>query len=475
LTNTPRARQEGPRPKPDEKIVNKRRKEKENIGEKLMKRYYVIAIAAVVLLLGISPAFAQRTHSYRFTSIANLQDYGGYFEPATITNRGDVLFAPALLTGGEGVLLWRKGTLTTIAAGGQVMPDGGILGYTLSPVAMNEDGEVAFIMTRNYLDLLSPLGLNAGAYRYSARSGVVPVMVPGLQGHGGNSFWGSSFVSSINDRGDIVFPAMLCTTVAGSVQTIGCPDGSASVLALGDYKADKRGRVRPVVVPGDPAPGGQSYFDLAHGPNINARGDVAFTGHVYGEVCGNAGVLVCADSVYVKRSPSGVIEQIASFGAPSPVSGRNYAAAFSPVLNAVGDVAFVADLSSQANGSEVAVFLYTRGKTIVIAKPGDSMPGGGTFASGGDYTENVSMNNPGDIVFVATLTDGTNGIYVWHHGTVALVAKTGTDTGAGIISTLDDFGGGAGNTQVPINDAGQIVFSAKFQGGGGALLVATPK
>jgi hypothetical protein len=85
------------------------------------------------------------------------------------------------------------------------------------------------------------------------------------------------------------------------------------------------------------------------------------------------------------------------------------------------------------------------------------------------------MNNPGDIVFVATLTDGTNGIYVWHHGTVALVAKTGTDTGAGIISTLDDFGGGAGNTQVPINDAGQIVFSAKFQGGGGALLVATPK
>jgi len=73
--------------------------------------------SAILLVLAIA-ASAQASH-YTFTSIANLADYGGYFEPATLNNRGDVLFAPAMVTpaGTEGVLLWRSGVLTTIASG----------------------------------------------------------------------------------------------------------------------------------------------------------------------------------------------------------------------------------------------------------------------------------------------------------------------------------------------------------------------
>lgn len=76
---------------------------------------------------------------------------------------------------------------------------------------------------------------------------------------------------------------------------------------------------------------------------------------------------------------------------------------------------------------------------------------------------------------MATSLNGDNALYVWRRGTMTLVAKTGTNTGVGTISTLDDFGGGVDNTQIAMNDAGQIVFAAKFQGGGGALLLATPK
>ena len=84
------------------------------------------------------------------------------------------------------------------------------------------------------------------------------------------------------------------------------------------------------------------------------------------------------------------------------------------------------------------------------------------------------MNNAGDIVFDATLIDGTQAIYLWWHGHLSLVAKTGTNTGAGVISDFDEWGYGWANTQVWINDAGQILFAAHFQGGGGAMLVATP-
>ena len=438
-------------------------------------RFLIVLFTAVTMPL-FAPA---QHHGYTFTQIASLDDYAGYFEPATLTNRGEVLFAPALLTGGdgEGVLLWRKGKLTTVAAGGQQMPDGGVLGYTLSPVAMNENGEVAFIMTRNHLDTPPPLGLNAGVYRYSHHTGVLPVMVPGLKGHGGNEFWGSYFVTSINNQGEIVFSGMICTSVLGTVPTVKCPDGSSTWMGMGVYKADAKGRISPVVLPGDVAPGGQnkSYFDLVRRPVINARGDVAFTAHVAGEPCEKADILFCLDSLFIKRGTSGVIERIATSGSASPVHGKNYSSAFGPVLNASGDVVFIADLSAAEDGSEVAVFLYRRGKKIVIAKPGDAMPGGGTFATCGDFTQNASLNNQGDIVFDATLKDGTNGIYLWRHGVVFLVAKNGTGTGAGVISTLDDFGGAVANTQVSINDVGQILFAAKFKEGGGAMLVATPK
>src|SRR5579885_1816043 len=399
--------------------------------------FLVVACAPISLL----------AQSYTFTQIAALggsTPFVSYFEPGAITNFGQVVFGPDLNTGGEGVFLWRGGQLTAIAKGGQTMADGGVLGYTLSPMSANLWGDVAFIMTRNGTgDVPPPLGLNAGVYRYNPLTGVVPVMIPGQQAPGGGAFWGSSFIAAVNNLRNIVFPGMVCTTANNSAPyPVPCPDGSPGVLALGVYQADLRGRISSVVKPGDPAPGGTgSTFDLAYGTGLKDFGDVAFTENILGEQCANAsaGTLFCADSLYVKRAATGKIESIAHHGDPSPVPGKNYFSSFGPVLNWAGDVSFTSDLSVQGDGSDVAVFLYTTGKTIVIAKSGDAMPGGGILATGGFYAHNAYMNN-----------------------------RLGT------ISTLDDFGGGKANTQIALNDAGQILFAARFQEGGGALLVATP-
>src|SRR3974377_149639 len=188
---------------------------------------------------------------------------------------------------------------------------------------------------------------------------------------------------------------MVCTTATVSFPTQACPDGSPGVLTYGAYKTDAKGRITSLVAPGDAAPGG-SYFDFPHGPAANMRGDVAFTGHIFSDPCGNPRLLFCWDSVFLKGSPSGVIVPIARVGSPSPVSGRNYGPAFSPQLSPSGDVLFIADVSQASDGSELAVFLYTRGGTIVIAKPGDDLPGGGKFATTGFFNQNVAMNNAGD-------------------------------------------------------------------------------
>lgn len=94
-----------------------------------MRHFSIIGIA--VGLLMPSSGLAD-THQYTFTKIASLDGspFVNYFEPAGVTVSGQVLFAPALNTGGEGVFLWRHGLITAIAQGGQTMPDGGVLGYT---------------------------------------------------------------------------------------------------------------------------------------------------------------------------------------------------------------------------------------------------------------------------------------------------------------------------------------------------------
>jgi hypothetical protein len=448
-----------------------------------VRRFAILIALAAAVLPGI--ATAQAVH-YAFAPIANLDDYYGYLEPATITNSGDVLFAPALVTGGEGVLLWHHGAITTIAQGGETMPDGGVFGYTFSPVQMNERGDVAFAITRDGINNVpEPSGINAGVYRYNRLTGVTPVMiprklatpgtpaVPGTPTPGGGSFWGSFYFVSIPNNGDVYFVGLVCTTRPVSFPTQTCPEGPG-FLAQGVYKADPKGKITAVVAPGDPALG-ESYFDFTNGPAANERGDVAFAGHIYSDTCIGGFTLGCWNSLFLRDGQSGKIIPLARIGDPSPVPGKFYTAGGTPMLNAKGDVAFMADFSPAYDFSDTAVLLYSGRKTIVIAEAGDVMPDGHTVSLIGTAGQDIAMNNAGDIVFDATLTDGTQAIYLWRRGHLSVVAKTGTITSAGVISSVDDFGWGWACTQLSINDRGQILFMARFQDGGGAMLIATPK
>jgi hypothetical protein len=248
------------------------------------------------------------------------------------------------------------------------------------------------------------------------------------------------------------------------------------------------------VIPGDPAPGGSVFDEADHGW-INDRGEIAFEAHVKGEECIPVmPPFVCGGSVY-KRSAKGQIQSIAHQGAPAP-GGGTYRLAFGPVMNSAGDFVFIGDLTAPpATAMDLGVFFFDsqRGTTTAVALPGDPMPGGGNLVTASTITYQYSLNNPGDTAFIGRLdtrTDfnpdgvGDTGLYVASHGSLQLVARTGTVIPhVGTVAHINAPGVVAlappASVMVAggvINDRGQIFFEATLTDQtAGVLLVATPQ
>jgi len=232
---------------------------------------------------------------------------------------------------------------------------------------------------------------------------------------------------------------------------------------MGVFRAAADGTITPVVTPGDPAPGGGT-FDLADMPSINAHGDVAFGGHVDGAPCvtfaPQDSFIHCDEDLFVKRAPGG-IERIVGAGDPAPGGGVFRSGEF-PTINAGGDVVFIGDLTPPPGRHlDMGVVLYRDGHILPIARPGQSMPGGGhlvqAFALAG-------LNDQGEVGFGGLLDSDTlglgydTGVYTWSNGTLQLVARTGTSlAGLGLLDEVDF-------PSVAINDRGRLLFAADAQG-----------
>jgi hypothetical protein len=439
-------------------------------------RLFATIFVGIVAASCLTQMALAQPSNYKFTKIADLKDYGGYtygyFEPAAINDRRDVLFAPLVgyildqdlnEVGWEAVVLWRQGNLTTIAAG---KLNGDPFFNTLSPVAMNDSGTLAYTLAKDAANSSSSV------YRYDARTGQNIVMWPHYIANG-IELLGSLWGTAINNQNTIAFNGQICTSITGYP---GNACQSNGTLSYGVFKADARGTVTPFVIPGDLAPGGKP-FDVAHAPSMNSSGDVVFAAHVQGDSCVMVGVY-CYDSVFVKRTPSGRVEQVARIQTMSP-TGVAFNAAWGGVINDSGDVAFVADVSPEGDFSQIGIFLYSHGIVTTIAKYGDNMPGGGKFETGGGWPHGVAINNSGTIAFGAKLQNGAgNGIYLWRNGKVQdVVVKTGTNTGVGTVANVQDLVYNVPDTNflLAMNNSGDIIFTARFTDLTGALLMASPK
>jgi hypothetical protein len=411
------------------------------------------------------------------------------FELGGLNNRSQVVFAADLNQGGglgeddgEGIFLGGKGGLSQVIRFGEAAPGGGTFGGfgSFSPSTINDSGDAAFAFGLNPLSF--PIELNAGVYRYDHASGqVTAVLVPGVTAApGGGTFQGTAFHPALNNAGDLVFTGLVPATIGP-----GAPLG----LGLGIFVADQQGHLAQVVRPGDPAPGG-SVFDFAQNPSIDDRGDVAFGAHVAADPRIGLGqdlpiTIFSAESVYVRDGRTGAIQSIAHQGDAIPASagGGTFDYAYSPVLNSRGQVLFDAGLRGTSSGAVIngvpadsqAIFLWSGGELLSIARQGDAMPGGGHLVSASFNPGNYDLNNSGDVAFNALLDNGKEGVFLWSHGSLTLVAETGTVIpGVGTIASLDQYGTGLPNGLVSLNDRGQVAFTAVLTDGGVVLLMATP-
>jgi hypothetical protein len=401
------------------------------------------------------------------------------FEPLGFNNRGEIAFvsevsADTSLRGsspestGEAVFLFRRELPPlSLARPGQPAPGGGVFqSVCLGRTSLNDSGEVAFGFALNPPDPPELKGfVRGGLYRYSPGDQKLSVLVvPGVTpAPGFGVFESIGWHAGLNNSSEIVFAGVIRTT-AGLSSTKG--------LGQGIFVANHNGQFSKVVAPGDRAPG-EGVFDFAVNPSINDRGDVVFSGHLAGEECINLiNGPACGESIYFKSAASGRLVSIAHQGEQTPISGISYRYAWSATLNNSGDLMFMGELPPPS-GVRAArgAFLYSRGATTTIAAPGDIMPDGRKIVTvnPSQASGSHSLNNHGDAIFNAALEDGGSGLYVYSRGLSHLIAETGrVIPGIGAISSVSNVGQN-------LNDNGQILFQATMTDGKNVLLLATPE
>lgn len=404
-------------------------------------------------------------------------------EPGALNNQGQLIFGAGTNdnTGySYGVFVAGKEHLTQLMRMGEKAPGGGTFGGAFivwAPAAINNAGDAAFAASLEPFTV--PFSVNIGVYRYDHANGklsavVVPGVTPVPGSSRGETFAGAFVSTALNDRGDLAFTG----TVAAHIGP-----GASVGLGEGIFLADPHGHLSKVVRPGDPAPGG--FFDYAVFPSINNRGDVAFSGHLSKDPILTRGLDLPAfiftdGGAYLKDGKTGVVRAIAHQGDPIPKSagGGTYDAAYAPLVNNRGQVAFGAALAGVPVLGDLsrAIFLDTDGNVIAIARKGTALPGGGHLLTGGHLIPAYALNNNGDVAFNAVLDTGEQGAYLWSHGKLTLVAKTGTVVpGLGTIASLDQYGSGFPDGYMTLNDRGQLGFVVQLVDGRLALVLASPE
>ena len=433
----------------------------------------------------ISSALLKNSYSYRRVISAGDPLPGGaacgmYFSLDGLNSRGDLAFGIDIPTGyaryqSSGGHLMQVALPGDHAAGGITLGEGTGFGDLL-----NEAGTQAFnfLVDANF-DQSRPSGRHDGVFKAPRhRSGLLPIVIPDVTlDPDGNPFRGAFLHPSINNREELTFTGMIETP-----HGIHLPMQPYGGLGLGVFLADHHGHIKSIASPGSPAPGGGT-FDLVENATLNDLGDIAFGAHVAGEECIDGGIkqadrLFCGESVYLRRR-DGHLVSIAHQGAAAP-GGGTYRLAFGPLLNNRGDLIFVGDLSSPPSlGVQLGIFMHRHGRTTAIARPGDSMPGGGRMAAAGFYVSSYGLNQSGEAVFFAKLDtdddkDGQpdTGAYTWRDGKLGLVVRTGSSIpGLGTVTTVASGDGFSVNN----NDLGQVATPVMTADGKTHLIIATPR
>ena len=355
---------------------------------------------------------------------------------------GQVAFRGGIDENGGSLGIWTEGNgagLSLAALRGRTAPDvgGGATFFTFSSTpALNDNGLTAFVGTlSNGIGGVS-LANNTGIWRGGNGSGLsLVVREEDVSPVAGLSF-GSIESASLNNDGQIAFRSLVIGPGVNSENNSAIwREASDSTLSL-------------VAREGDLAPGTSSgeTFSFLLDPSINGIGQTVFLGGLRGSS------VVAGNSRGIWSEGSGSLSLVAREGsaAPGTDSGVNFSSLTSPVLNANGQVAFLAgvDGTGVSFGNDQGIWAQNlSGSLTLIAREGDlfdvnddpliddfrtilslAFVGG----SGNEDGYASGFNDRGQVAFRANFNDGTSGVFV--SNLVAAIPEPGGVTLLGLVS-----------------------------------------
>ena len=309
-------------------------------------------------------------------------------------------------------------SISIIAQSGDLVPDQDGVFDNLSAPLLGDSGRVSFFSTVD-----SSLGdydglfvFDEGLNRTVARQGV---LAPGS-----TSTYSTFPFSSrgVNDAGNLVFRSNLISGDSSQGVFVGNGLGTISVAQQGDS-----------------SPAGPAFFNFGT-PSINQKNQIAFEG--------------CLTMSLYFFDPGSAVVEVLTAGDSTPAGGQ-FELFGRPLLNEQNQMAFFANANlPEATG----IFLATLDSVTTVATEQQSIPAANaTFDSVSQFP---NLNDVGDVVFQADLTDGTTGIYLFEGGDIVQVARSGESLPGG-----DGVFGSFGNSNLPIvNNQGQIVFQCDVLG-----------
>ena len=215
-------------------------------------------------------------------------------------------------------------------------------------------------------------------------------------------------------------------------------------------------------------------FGQLGGPVINAAGNVAFDGNLFG-----GGVTFTDDSVIFSNT-GGTLAVVAREGPAGPgpnlAVGVDFSSFEAPVLNAAGEVAFVGTLvgSGVDSTNDKGIFTSVDGTLVSVARTGSGGPGPnvGENVNFSNFFGAPVLNASGETAFVGLLAgDGVNatndqGIWANVGGTLMKIVREGDlfdvdpgpSTDLRTISSVNLTGnsGGEDGRRSSFNDAGLL-------------------
>ncbi len=243
---------------------------------------------------------------------------------------------------------------------------------------------------------------------------------------------------SFNSKGQIAFIASYAD-----------PDGRGLFIVEGDQMT-LVARSGQKIAPGETAVFSEHYYPS----KINERGEIAW----FSRISGGGGI-------FVKRAAG--IEAIAIQGKPSPVPGANYLGfgQIAPSINDKGEVAFVGFYDGPDAGR--ALFVKGDGPVKLVAKTGDRI-GDTTYTF--SHFNSPAINNRGEIVFIGSYGGFTRGLFLKTEKGIEIIALYEQQVPGGAKEEqFNHF------FQPSLNDRGEVVFLAQLKNGNVGLFIRDAK